>query len=299
MNRRSFLRSTALAAGSLPLLNNHSFASWLNPQTMQFKVLRNNVGFFTEQGGTIGWLSNKEGIAVVDAEFPEQARHLITELKKQSDKPFKWLINSHHHPDHTGGNIVFKGLARNVVAHANSLTNQKKQAAEQNKEDQQLYPDTTYTDEWKVKLGDELIHLHYFGPGHTNGDSLIHFENANIVHTGDLVFNRRYPRVDRKGGASVKNWINVLQKVQHHFDRDTLFIFGHAFNPEKVTGNMADIAAMQHFIERLINYVESGIKAGKSKDEILATKTIPGVTEWQGDGILYGLTATYEELSVI
>ncbi|RYZ94641.1 MAG: MBL fold metallo-hydrolase [Sphingobacteriaceae bacterium] len=299
MQRRNFLKNTALAAGSLSLLSNSSFASWLAPQALKFKLLRNNVGLFAEQGGTIAWLSNKEGIAVIDSEFPDPATHLIAELKKQSDKPFEWLINTHHHADHTSGNISFKGLAKHVAAHANSLINQKNAAIEQKKEDQQLYPDTTYANNWKVKLGDESIQAHYFGAGHTNGDSFIHFENANIVHTGDLVFNRKYPYIDSKAGASVKSWVQVLEKAQNQFDKDTLFIFGHAFDPQKITGSIADVKAMHNYMVRLIAFVEGGIKAGKTKEEILAATAIPGVTDWQGEGIQRSLTAAYEELSAV
>ncbi|MGZ3752892.1 MAG: MBL fold metallo-hydrolase, partial [Mucilaginibacter sp.] len=184
------------------------------------------------------------------------------------------------------------------AAHANSLANQTRVAVAQKKEDVQLYPDTTFTDKWKIKVGDEKIQAYYFGPGHTNGDSMIHFEHANIVHMGDLVFNRRYPFIDRSAGASVKNWPVALEMAQKKFDKDTLFVFGHAFDPLKVTGNMEDIKAMQNFMEKLADFVQSSIKAGKTKEEILQSKAIPGVTDWQGDGIDRGLTAAYEEFSV-
>jgi glyoxylase-like metal-dependent hydrolase (beta-lactamase superfamily II) len=186
---------------------------------------------------------------------------------------------------------------KNVAAHANSLTNQKNSAIAQKKEDQQLYPDITYTDTWKIKVGDESIRAYYFGPGHTNGDSMIHFEHANVVHMGDLIFNRRYPFIDRSAGASVKNWPVTLEMAQKTFSKDTIFIFGHAFDPLKVTGNMEDIKAMQNFMERLADFVQTSIKAGKSKEEILQAKSIPGITDWQGDGIDRGLTAAYEEFS--
>jgi cyclase len=297
MQRRNFLLNTAVAAGAFTLAGKKSFASWIADPTYQFKPLRNNVGMFAEQGGTIAWLVNKEGIVVVDAEFPDPATHLIAELKKQTDKPFEWLINTHHHGDHTGGNISFKGLVKNVAAHANSLANQKNVAVAQKKEDVQLYPDTTFTDTWKIKVGDESIKAYYFGAGHTNGDSMIHFEHANVVHMGDLVFNRRYPFIDRSAGASVKNWPLALEMAKKKFDKDTLFVFGHAFDPQKVTGNMEDVKAMQNFMEKLADFVQTSIKSGKTKDEILQAKSIPGVTEWQGDGIERGLTAAYEEFS--
>src|SRR5580698_6317856 len=142
MERRHFLRTTALTAAGIAVLGKRSFAAVLADPAYQFKPLRNNVGMFAEQGGTIVWMINKEGIVVVDAEFPDQATHLIGLLKKQSDLPFEWLINTHHHGDHTSGNISFKGIVKNVAAHANSLTNQKNVAVAQKKEDVQLYPDT-------------------------------------------------------------------------------------------------------------------------------------------------------------
>lgn len=297
MKRRDFLFSSAVAAGALSMLGKRSFASVLADPNYQFKLLRNNVGMFAEQGGTIAWLVNKEGIVVVDAEFPDPAKHLIAELQKQSDKPFEWLINTHHHGDHTSGNISFKGIVKNVAAHANSLTNQKNVAVAQKKEDQQLYPDTTFTDTWKVKVGDEHIRAYYFGPGHTNGDAIIHFEHANVVHMGDLMFNRRYPFIDKSAGASVKNWPVALEMAQQKFDKDSIFVFGHAFDPQKVTGTMDDLKAMQNYMEKLTDFVQSSIKAGKSKDEILQAKTIPGVDDWQGDGINRSLEAAYQEFS--
>src|SRR5450432_1266630 len=125
MERRNFIKTTALTAASLAFLSKKGFASMLADPTYQFKPLRGNVGMFAEKGGTIAWMINKEGIVVVDAEFPEQATHLIGLLKKQSDLPFEWLINTHHHGDHTSGNISFKGIVSKVAAHENSLTNQR------------------------------------------------------------------------------------------------------------------------------------------------------------------------------
>ena len=299
MKRRHFLRNTALTAASFALLGKKSFAAMLADPVYQFKPLRGNVGMFAEQGGTIAWMINKEGIVVVDAEFPDPATHLIGLLKKQSDLPFEWLINTHHHGDHTGGNISFKGIVNKVAAHQNSLANQTTVAVKNKTEDKQLYPDTTFTDKWKIKVGDERISAHYFGTGHTNGDAMIHFEHANIVHTGDLVFNRRYPFVDNSAGASVQHWAVALEAARKKFDKDTMFVFGHAFDPEKVIGTMDDVIAMQNFMEKLEDYVAGGIKAGKTKDDILKAPAIPGITDWQGQGIDRGITAAYEELTKV
>ncbi|WP_332369657.1 MBL fold metallo-hydrolase [Spirosoma telluris] len=245
----------------------------------------------------MAYLKTKEGWVVVDSEFPEQAQHLIDALKKTDDKPFPLLINTHHHGDHTSGNIAFKGLAGHVVAHENSLKNQKAVAEKAKTEDKQLYPDITFTDSWKQKVGGESIRAYYFGPGHTDGDGLIHFENANVLHMGDLMSNRRYPNVDKSAGASVKNWIVALDKTLSTFDNKTIFVFGHAFDPEKITGGKEDIKAFKDYLEKLLVFVGGEVKAGKSKEEVLKATAIPGVTEWQGDGIIRSLQAAYDEIT--
>jgi len=296
MERRHFIKNSALAMALLSIYKTDVFAQQEMMREYNFKSLRNNVGVFTEQGGTIGWLNSSNGFVVVDAQFPTSAPHVIDELKKLGEKPFKYLINTHHHGDHTAGNIVFKGIAEKVVAHQNSLANQKRGAEKANNLDKQLLPDTTFGTGWKAQVGDEKISAYYYGSGHTNGDAVYHFENANIVHVGDLVFNRRFPYIDRENGAHIGNWITALDKIQNQFDKDTMFIWGHSLDPEKVTGTKADIKAYQEYLKNLMTYVGSEIKSGKSKEDILKATTIPNAPEWQGDGIQRSLTAAYDEL---
>jgi cyclase len=297
MNRRHFIHYSTLAMGGVSLLDHPLFAQLAADDPYKMKMVRDKVGVFTEKGGTIAYLRTKEGWVVVDSEFPEQAQHLIDALKKTSDVPIHLLMNTHHHGDHTGGNIAFKGMVEHVVAHENSLKNQKAVAEKAKTDDKQLYPDTTFSEGWKKKVGGESIRTYYYGPGHTNGDGLIHFENANVLHMGDLVFNRRYPFVDRSAGASVKSWITVLDKTLTTFDAKTVFVFGHAFDPEKITGNKEDIKAFKDYLEKLLVFVGQEIKAGKSKEEVMKATAVPGVTEWQGDGISRSLQAAYEELT--
>ncbi|SKB39331.1 MBL fold metallo-hydrolase [Daejeonella lutea] len=297
MKRRTFIQSAGMSIGMLALLQNKGFANLIMQAPYKMTLLRKDVGIFTEQGGTIGWMVNNEGVVVVDTQFANTAAHLIEELKKKSQKPFKYLINTHHHGDHTGGNIAFKGLAEHVIGHANCLINQRATAAAQKSEDKQLFADTVFNDQWKTKVGSQGIHAQYFGAGHTNGDAIIHFEDANIAHMGDLMFNRRFPFIDRAAGANIKSWIQVLDKAVNKFDSDTLFIFGHSLDPEKVTGKKEDLRAMQNYLEKLLLFVGNEKKAGKSKEEILKATSIPGAEDYKGQGIERSLTAAYEELS--
>lgn len=296
MDRKKFLQSAGLSLGMFAFLPERSLADIFRQSAYKFTLLRNSVGIFTEQGGTIAWMSNKSGIAVVDSQFPDPAAHLISELKK-FDKPVQYLINTHHHGDHTGGNIAFRGLAGNVIAHSNCLINHRAAAAAQKSESKQLFADTVFEERWKTKLGSERIRADYFGPGHTNGDIIVHFQHANVAHMGDLMFNRRYPFIDRSAGANIQSWIEVLEKALAKYDSDTLFIFGHSLDPQKVTGNKSDIRAMQNYLEKLLLFVKNEVKAGKSKEDILKTVSIPGAEDFQGQGILRSLTAAYEEVT--
>ena len=154
----------------------------------------------------------------------------------------------------------------------------------------------TFGDSWKHKIGKERIRTYYFGAAHTNGDAIIHFEHANVAHMGDLLFNQIHPVVDRSAGASIQHWIEVLQKTRKTFDKDTIFIFGHAADPEKVTGNKEDLVAFEDYLQKLLSFVSGEIKAGKPKEEIIKNKDIPGVS-WKGSGAERSLTAAYDELT--
>ena len=302
MQRRSFLRNTSLTLASLALLNKDSLASFLNDPAWKIKMLTDDIGIFTEKGGTIAFLLNKKGIVVVDAQFPDTAPHLIDELKKRNTKslPFKYLINTHHHGDHTAGNIAFKGLAEHVVGHINSKANQLKVAAEQKMLSTKFHvPDITFGEEgWSTKVSKETIKAYYFGAGHTNGDAMIYFKKANIVHMGDLVFNRRHPFVDKTAGANIANWILILDKAIATFDKDTQFICGHAGAGYDVVVKADDLKAFGDYLRNVLKYTKAQIRLGKTKAEIIKATEIPGSPEWKGDGIERPLGAAYEELAV-
>jgi cyclase len=297
MHRRHFLHQTTLLASASFLFQQKAMASILQKADFQVKMLRNNVGIFTERGGTIGFLLSKNGTIVIDAQFPDTSRHLIDELKKKEKASFLYLLNTHHHGDHTAGNIAYKGLVEHVVAQENSQANQKRVAEANNTMDKQLLPDMTFKEDWKLKLDDEKIKAAYFGPGHTNGDAVYHIENANIIHAGDLMFNKRHPFVDRSAGANIASWIKDLDGILKMAGKDTIIIFGHSLNPGEETGTIENVRKFQDYLGKVLSFAEAEIKKGVSKEEFIRNTSIPGVTEWAGQGIDRPLTAAYEELT--
>lgn len=298
MNRRKFIQNTALGTTGAALFSPQLFARLLSKNPFEMRELRGGVGIFTERGGTIAYLQTKDGISVVDTQFPEQSNHLIGVLKKMTKKPFKYVINTHHHGDHSAGNIAFKGLAEHFVAHENSKKNQMASAKKSNSVDKQQFPDMVFSSSWEAKSENEKIKMHYFGAGHTDGDSFVHFENANIVHTGDMLFNRRHPYIDRSAGASVVNWIDVLEKAATTFDSDTLYVFGHSGNGFDVTGKKADLTAFREYLQQAHDFVAKQKTAGKSAAEITEIKEFDFQSEWEGNGIKRVLSALVDELGV-
>lgn len=296
MERRSFLQASIMAFGAvslrnIKLLKNTAVDTW------NITMLTPEIGIFTERGGTIAFHYSPEGMTVVDAQFPDTAQHLIDELKKRNPQPYRLLINTHHHADHTSGNIDFKSLVNRILAHENSAINQKRVAVANNNEDKQLYPNQTFSREWNEDIGKEKISLSYFGPAHTNGDTITHFQNANIAHVGDLVFNRRHPFVDHSAGASMQNWVKVLDAAMKKYDDKTVFICGHSGNGHDVKGSKEMLSSFQLYLVNVLAFVEAEMKSGKSKEDILKATEIPGSPEWKGDGIERPLTAAFEELS--
>ena len=256
-----------------------------------------NVFTYEERGGTIGFYVNEETIIVIDTQFPDQSQNLIDAMAEHSSSKVDLLVNTHHHGDHTSGNIAYKDIVGMHIAHANSLKNQKRVAEERSLENQ-LYPTTTFEIDQSYAKGDVKMKFNYFGPAHTDGDIVSYFENENVAHMGDLVFNRRFPFIDKSSGANIANWVTVLDKTVNTYNADTKYIFGHSGNDYTVRGNAEDINAFKNYLEKLLEFGMASIKAGKDLETVSKeTKVIPGAEEWKGKGIERSLSAVYEELS--
>lgn len=278
-SRRDFL--TVSAATVAAILSRPAFAatSWQGQAAQPvFTPIRRNVGFFTMRGGTIGYLVNRGGVAVVDSQFPAEGKACLDGLNTQSgNRGVDFLVNTHHHGDHTGGNISFKGAAKKVVAHAQAADHMRNPPGAQPPAagmtpPEQLYPDTTFTEKWSTKIGDEKISARHYGRAHTSGDIVVTFEEANVAHMGDLMFNKRHPVVDRAAGATLKNWMKVLEKTAKDHEKDTVYIFGHANTGLPVTGTRDDLMGFRDYFGALLAFVETQVKAGKTREEIIAMR---------------------------
>lgn len=296
--RREFLATTASSLAAAPLRAQAPAAT--APPATSFADLRRGVGVFLGSGGTIGWLVNGAGALAVDSQFANTAAIAVAGLKERSPKGVELLLNTHHHGDHTGGNQVFRGVVRRIVAHDNCLTWHRKTAAASNAEAQTSFADTTFKDTWKTAFGDETVQARYYGPGHTSGDAVYHFEKANVVHMGDLLFNRAHPNIDRPAGARVDNWVAALDKVAKAHGADTIYIAGHA-RDNQVRCAKADVQHFRDYLTACLDTARKAVKAGQSKDDLQKTASLPGFEDFislnarLSQGFVLGVC--YEELT--
>lgn len=290
LSRRDFFVTSSVTLGTI----GRTF-SQEQVQT-SFDPLRGYAGVFTGRGGSIGMLVAPDGVVVVDTQFQDTAKIALGSLQQMTRRKIDVLINTHHHGDHTSGNIVFRPAAVKIVAHRNVPIWQKTQAVAAKSETQQVYADTTYDTTWSENVGGETVTLKYYGPGHTSGDSVVRFQNANVVHMGDLMFYLRNPRVDRPAGASVRNWIVTLESVAKDNPADTIYIAGHSKMNLPVTVTRADLLKFRDYFSGLLAYVQKGIASGKPAAEIVKVASVPGFADYEGspEGTIQ---AAYDELT--
>jgi cyclase len=221
-----------------------------------------------------------DGLVVVDTQFPDTAQQCLDGIKTRATRPIDLLVNTHHHGDHTGGNAVFKPHVGGILAHANVPGLQQKAAAAPPPPGQQPPPaptvaDKTYDKAWEQAIGKETLRLKYYGPAHTSGDSVVTFVNANVVHMGDLMFNKRHPFIDRPAGASITNWIAVLESTVKDHAKDTIYIFGHAKDGQPVTGDQGHLFEMRNYLTAVLDVTRKAIADGKSRDETIKLGPLP------------------------
>jgi glyoxylase-like metal-dependent hydrolase (beta-lactamase superfamily II) len=323
MNRREFIVQSSLLASVGLVGRTAAFAQGQRPavttpvpsaaSVTEFRALRRGVGIFTGRGGTIGWLSSPDTLAVVDTQFPDTAAVCLAGLPGRGQRMIDVVINTHHHADHTSGNPIFKPAARTLVAQANVPRLMFEAAERAAKAERpgaaggtvveptpQVVPDTTFTEVWRRDFGDEIVTAQYFGPAHTGGDVAVTFEKANVVHLGDLLFNRLYPVIDRPGGASIRGWIARLEEIIKTYPADAIYVCGHGNTKFGVTARRDELAIFRDYLSAVLDYVSKQIAAGKTKAEIVTLENLPGFPDFHAprpNRLGGNLGVAYDELS--
>jgi len=226
-------------------------------------------------GGNVGVSVGPDGIVLIDDKFAPLAPKIEAALRTISDKPVRFIVNTHYHGDHTDGNAAF-GPKSTIIAHENT---RKRLAAGHGKEHPPApaaaLPVITFEDKLSVHLNGEEIRAIHFPSGHTDTDVVIVFTKSNVVHMGDDFFNGMFPFIDTEGGGSVKGLIANLQKLLEQIPADAKIIPGHG--PIATT---KELRAFQTMLKDTSAIVEAGLKAKKTADQLKKDKALAKFDAW-------------------
>lgn len=220
-----------------------------------------NVHMLEGAGGNIGVSTGPDGLLIVDDQFAPLAEKIDATLEKlEAGGPLKFVLNTHWHGDHTGGNAFF-GRKASIIAH----TNVRKRLAGKSDTPKEALPVITQDEGLSIHFNGEEIRMIPLPAGHTDGDSVIHFTKSGVVHMGDQFFNGRFPFIDLGSGGSVEGYIKNVERALERIPDDAKIIPGH--------GPLATKKDLKNFHDALLEttgIIRKGIAEGKSLEQVKA-----------------------------
>lgn len=235
--------------------------------------VKGNIYMLNGTGGNVGVSVGEDGVLIVDDKFAPLAEKIRAALKSVGGGDLKFILNTHWHGDHTGGNELLGGTGALIVAHENvrtrmasehvsTLLNRTTPASPAG-----ALPVVTFADAVTFHVNGQEIHAFHVDPAHTDGDAVVHFRTANVIHTGDVYFAGAFPFIDLDSGGSVAGVIAAVDRILALCDADTKIIPGHG-----PLSNAAELRAYRTMLTTLRDRIAALAADGKSLEEIQATK---------------------------
>lgn len=246
-----------------------------------------NLYMLEGRGGNIGALFGDDGVFLIDDQFAPLTDDIVKAVRELSPEPIRFVVNTHWHGDHTGGNENLGKAGAVIVAHENvrvrMSTKQFSEAFGRETPPSPVgaLPKITFTESMTFHWNGEEVEVFHVDPAHTDGDSIIHFKGANAIHMGDIYFNGLYPYIDFSAGGSIFGMIEAVDLVLARTNKDTKIIPGH--------GPLSNVAELKSYRAMLIEMRDAIVKlldAGKSVEEVVAAKPSAKYDEKLGKGFL-------------
>lgn len=231
--------------------------------------IKENLYVLQGAGGNIAVLTGEEGVFMIDSQFAPLGEKIKTAIGEITDTPIKYLVNTHWHGDHTGGNEVITQDGGTIIAHDNvkkNLSEDRNIAAfnRQIKAKPETYwPDITYNEQAHISVNGLTVFIQHVHNAHTDGDSFVFFEDLNVLHMGDVFFKERFPFIDLSTGGTVDGYIKAVETALMMVDEDTMIIPGHGD-----LANQDDLEAFLETIKAMKERVVAAVADGKSVDEM-------------------------------
>ena len=231
------------------------------------------VYMLTGSGGNIALAVGDDFAFLVDDQYQQLSQKILAAIKDVTAKPIKFLVNTHWHGDHSGGNENMNNAGVIIVAHDNVRTRMSSEQfiaafnSQVPASPKAALPVVTFSQSVAFHNGGETIHVVHVPPAHTDGDAIVHFSNANTLHMGDVFFNGRYPFVDLSSGGSFEGVINAVNVALAYVNDSTKVIPGHG-----ALAGKADLVGYRDVLAKIRDRVAALIKQGKTKEQVIAAK---------------------------
>jgi cyclase len=283
--RKSAIMVAVLLSGFVSIVHSQDDRSKIHIEVTR---VAGNVYLLVGEGGNIAASIGEDGIVIVDDQYAPSAEKIQSALKGISDKPIRFVINTHYHVDHTDGNEYFQKQAP-IIAHDNvrkrlenggeagNLGSLKFEAKPQVKG---ALPILTFDHDVTIHLNGEDIQVRHLQNGHTDGDSIVYFPKSNVVHMGDDFLRIGFPFVDLTAGGSVRGLIAALEEVIPTLPPDVKVIPGHG-----VVSNLDDVRTFVKMLKETRAVVDQGVKQGKTLDQLKHEKILDPWKDWSGEWI--------------
>lgn len=263
--------------------------------------IRGGVSMLSGAGGNMAVSAGEDGVFLVDDQFAPLTEKISAAIRRIRDEPIRFVVNTHWHGDHTGGNENLGKAGALIFAHGNvrqrmsidqfqKMMNRTVPAAPP-----RALPVVTFTDSVTFHLNGQSVQVFHVAPAHTDGDSVVHFQGANVLHAGDVFFNGSYPFIDLDSGGRVQGMIDAQRRILSICRDDSVIIPGH--------GPLADPAALRTANEMLIRVrdrVRSAIGAGIGLEALIASDPLADLNDAWGGGFIDPqrmLTIVYTDLA--
>ena len=269
---------------------------------IQIKTTKLASNFYTldGSGGTIGVLAGPDGVLMVDSQFAPLGDKIVAAIKQISDGRIRYLINTHIHPDHVGGNENIGKLGATILARENLRARMLKPAAQANGQPgvpapATAVPTVTYDAPVTFHVNGEDVRLIPVPAAHTDGDTMVYFANANVIMTGDFYRSTGYPNIDRNNGGSMNGMLAGFDAIVNLARADTKIVPGHGAVVNKI-----DVAAHKAMMMAVRDKVAALVRQNKTQEDVVAAKvtaefdaTVAGATPTTADRFVGQL---YQEL---
>ncbi len=243
-----------------------AFAAAAQEQNISWKSTELAPGLYMLEGqggfpgGNLGLITGDDGVVLIDDGLEPLVAVTVAAIESLTGDPIDFVINTHAHGDHVGANEVLHGKGATIVAHENLRTRMVKDGS-----NRAALPELTFTDAVTFHLNGHTAKVFHVANAHTDGDSVIHFPEVNVIHAGDVMFNHLFPYIDLDGGGSVAGFIAGQKKIIAIADDETKIIPGHG-----ALANKADLQAAVDMLEDAQARVKALVDAGKSQEEVVA-----------------------------